>query len=163
MVYDIMTSIRPFVVAQMMIYHLHRDQQYGGRPYFLHPIEVAYDLMENTQENVGHGFAENDWIIAALLHDVVEDTPMPLEDIEAIFGDAVAEIVELCTKDESLSYRENIQRIVDSKNIGAMFVKLSDNRVNFRNSPKESLIGRYTMSIKMLTKAILEAGVNYKP
>lgn len=126
----------------------HYGQYYGGRPYFLHPIEVASELAE-----LGYGTDSYEFV-AALLHDTVEDSDMTVDTLSTTFGGEVAEMVGLLTKREDLSYRENIERIIDSGNLGAMKVKLADNRVNLRNSPKESLIGRYEMSISMLEDAL---------
>jgi len=65
----------------------HRQQLRKGTdiPYLAHPMHVSLILIR-------HGFGE-DLAIAGLLHDVVEDTDMPLERIAAEFGDAVARLV----------------------------------------------------------------------
>ena len=65
----------------------HRDQVRKGTdlPYIAHPVHVSLILIR-------HGFGEN-LAIAGLLHDVVEDTDVPLERIASEFGDAVAQLV----------------------------------------------------------------------
>ncbi len=65
----------------------HRDQLRKGTdlPYIVHPVHVSLILIR-------HGFGEN-LAIAGLLHDVVEDTTVPLERIVSEFGDAVAQLV----------------------------------------------------------------------
>jgi (p)ppGpp synthase/HD superfamily hydrolase len=65
----------------------HRDQRRKGTdlPYIAHPMHVSVILIR-------HGFGEN-LAIAGLLHDVVEDTAVPLEQIASEFGDAVAQLV----------------------------------------------------------------------
>ena len=65
----------------------HRQQLRKGTdiPYLAHPMHVSLILIR-------HGFGE-DLAIAGLLHDVVEDTDVPLERIAADFGDAVARLV----------------------------------------------------------------------
>ena len=63
----------------------------SGEPYILHPIAVA----QSACEEMGLGSTS---ICAALLHDVVEDTDYTTEDIENIFGDKVAQIVDGLTK-----------------------------------------------------------------
>jgi (p)ppGpp synthase/HD superfamily hydrolase len=71
----------------------------GGRPYIDHPVAVAAQL-------VGHDFSD-EVLAAALLHDVVEDSELQIEDIRRASGDRVAEIVDALTDDESLdSYEE---------------------------------------------------------
>lgn len=70
----------------------HRDQLRKGSdvPYIIHPAHVSVILIR-------HGFAE-DVTIAGLLHDVVEDSDVPLHQIEAQFGPAVAEMVAALTE-----------------------------------------------------------------
>src|SRR5579872_6938650 len=64
--------------------------RYSGEPFIQHPLEVALLLADMR--------IDADGIIAALLHDVVEDTTASLEDLEAIFGPTVATIVDGVTK-----------------------------------------------------------------
>jgi len=66
----------------------------GGMAYIHHPVAVAELLAE-------HGFGEQA-VAAALLHDVVEDSEASVEDVEARFGPAVAELVGTLTEDESV-------------------------------------------------------------
>ncbi|HET7119988.1 MAG TPA: HD domain-containing protein [Solirubrobacterales bacterium] len=71
----------------------------GGMPYVEHPVAVAALLDE-------HGFGE-EVIAAALLHDVIEDSEVTLDEVRAEFGDPVAGYVGALTDDESIeSYRE---------------------------------------------------------
>ncbi|HRH93865.1 MAG TPA: HD domain-containing protein, partial [Candidatus Peribacteria bacterium] len=62
----------------------------SGEPYYNHPIAVA-DMLADLQ-------ADADTIIAALLHDTVEDTPLTLPEIDAKFGGSVAELIDGLTK-----------------------------------------------------------------
>ena len=66
----------------------------SGEPFIQHPLEVALLLADMR--------IDADGIIAALLHDVVEDTSYPLEDLRKQFGAAVASIVDGVTKFEAL-------------------------------------------------------------
>ena len=68
------------------------DEQYrkSGEPYVIHPILVASIVASVTNDKT--------MIIAALLHDVVEDTEYTIEDIQTHFGDEVAHLVEGLTK-----------------------------------------------------------------
>jgi (p)ppGpp synthase/HD superfamily hydrolase len=71
----------------------------GGRPYIDHPVAVAAQLVD-------HDFSD-EVLAAALLHDVVEDSELQVEDIRRASGDRVAEIVDALTDDQSLdSYEE---------------------------------------------------------
>jgi (p)ppGpp synthase/HD superfamily hydrolase len=78
--------------ATMFAIEAHGDQRrkYTGEPYVVHPIHVA-DILEKEVE------ATTEMIAAALLHDVVEDTPVTLRDIKEKFGYTVAEYVHYCT------------------------------------------------------------------
>ncbi|GBQ53553.1 HD domain-containing protein [Komagataeibacter sucrofermentans] len=71
--------------------HASIDQRrkYTGDPYIVHPRRVA-----QTVKEVG---ARDEVIAAALLHDVVEDTPVTLDEIRAAFGEDVAALVEMVT------------------------------------------------------------------
>lgn len=69
----------------------HKEQKrISGEPYIIHPLQVANILAELE--------LDDSTICAALLHDVVEDTPITHEDIVREFGDEIAEMVEGVTK-----------------------------------------------------------------
>ena len=70
----------------------HKDmRRRSGEPYIYHPLAVAQIVVEE----IGLGTTG---IVAALLHDVVEDTDMRIEDIERLFGKKVAKIIDGLTK-----------------------------------------------------------------
>ena len=108
----------------------HRDGRRKGQiaaPYINHPIAVAEQL-------AAAGFGEDtDLLIAALLHDVVEDTPTSADELRRRFGDRVAEIVLEVTDDKSLDWRERKRLVV--QHVGqlsrqAQLIKLSDLSAN---------------------------------
>ena len=69
----------------------HGDQKrVSGEEYILHPLQVAYTLADLE--------LDDSTICAALLHDVVEDTPVTHEDIVSEFNEEIAEMVEGVTK-----------------------------------------------------------------
>lgn len=126
----------------------------SGDPYFSHPIEVAGILTELK--------LDDDTIITALLHDVVEDTDSSLKDIEQRFGTEVAGLVDGVTKltrlelqSEQTQYAENFRKLVlaMSDDIRVLLVKLADRLHNMRTlqhikSPeKRRRIARETMDI----------------
>ena len=78
--------------ATMFAIEAHGDQRrkYTGEPHVVHPIHVA-DILEKEVE------ATTEMIAAAILHDVVEDTPVTLRDIKEKFGYTIAEYVHYCT------------------------------------------------------------------
>ena len=78
---------RAYVYA--MKYHGSQKRE-SGDPYFSHPIEVAGILTELK--------LDDDSIITALLHDVVEDTEATLADVERVFGKDIERLVDGVTK-----------------------------------------------------------------
>ena len=66
----------------------------GGRPYIDHPVAVAEHLSEHL--------SGDEVLAAALLHDVVEDSELEVEDLRVRCGERVAEIVEVLTDNESI-------------------------------------------------------------
>lgn len=72
----------------------------AGTPYINHPINVALTLMEVGNEH------EIDLLIAAVLHDTIEDTETSAEEIETLFGQQVLKIVLEVTDDKALSKEE---------------------------------------------------------
>ena len=66
----------------------HKDQQrkYTGEPYIVHPFAVAGLVASITEDD--------DMVIASILHDVVEDSPIELKTIRGIFGVRIAQMVE---------------------------------------------------------------------
>ena len=103
-----------------------------GEPYILHPIAVAYIAAEELRLDVNS-------VIAAFLHDVVEDTRHSLQEIKARFGDDVAYLVKVLTKPEKSYYDmskqiDNFKQMLNSmqRDIRPIFVKLADRLHNMR-------------------------------
>ncbi len=103
-----------------------------GEPYIFHPIAVATIAAEELRLDVNS-------VIAAFLHDVVEDTPHSLEEIKVRFGDDVAYLVNVLTKKEKKNYAlskqvDNFRQILDSmqQDIRPILVKLADRLHNMR-------------------------------
>lgn len=105
----------------------------SGQAYIIHPLAVAYILLELGMDT--------DTICAALLHDVVEDTPATLDDLKKRFGQDVAMLVDgvtklskipIFTKEEQQA--ENIRKILlaMSQDIRVMIIKLCDRLHNMR-------------------------------
>jgi GTP diphosphokinase / guanosine-3',5'-bis(diphosphate) 3'-diphosphatase len=96
----------------------HKDQRRkSGEPYIFHPIAVA----KIVANDIGLGPKS---IAAALLHDVVEDTSYTLGDIEQMFGETIAKIVNGLTKIAHLKKDQNIS--VQSENFRKMLLTLND-------------------------------------
>lgn len=104
-----------------------RRKNAEAAPYINHPIEVAEHLAR-----VG-GITDEDVLIAALLHDTIEDTATTREEIEEHFGPRVASIVAECTDDKRLEKQERKRlQIVNAphKSPEAKCVKLADKTCN---------------------------------
>jgi guanosine-3',5'-bis(diphosphate) 3'-pyrophosphohydrolase len=98
-----------------------------GTPYINHPIKVALTLM-----NKGNEF-DADLLIAAVLHDTIEDTETTANEIEAMFGTNVMKIVLEVTDDKSLpkDERKRLQIVhASGKSIAAQKLKLADKICN---------------------------------
>lgn len=103
-----------------------------GEPYILHPIAVATIAAEEFMLGANP-------VIAAFLHDVVEDTPYTIDDIRQRFGDDVAFLVRVVTKQKKERYDEskqvdNFRQMLNSVqyDIRALLVKLADRLHNMR-------------------------------
>jgi len=110
----------------------------SGEPYILHPIAVAKIVVSS----IGLGYKS---IVAALLHDVVEDTSYTIDDLRSLFGDKVATLVEGLTKIKTVldnedkaqqksMQAENFKRILLTLNddVRVVLIKLADRLHNCR-------------------------------
>jgi len=109
------------------------QERLSGEPYLIHPLEVAGILLDLN--------VDEDTIIAGLLHDTLEDTLTTREEIERLFGDRVAFLVEGLTKIARIEFKsareqqaENFRKmlIAMSEDIRILMIKLSDRLHNMR-------------------------------
>ena len=148
--YDMSKIISAYQFAE----EAHKGQKRSsGQDYIIHPLAVAYILLELGMDT--------DTICAALLHDVIEDTPATFNDLKKRFGQDVAMLVDGVTKLTRMPYlnkneqqAENIMKILlaMSKDIRIMIIKLSDRLHNMRtlkycSTEKQKRISYETMSI----------------
>ncbi len=108
-----------------------------GLPYIVHVVSVAMEVMAALQAEPGHD--EDLAITCALLHDVVEDTPTTLAQVEAAFGEPTAAGVAALTKDSARertnAMRDSLERIMREPAEIAM-VKLADRATNMAPPPR---------------------------
>lgn len=93
----------------------------SGEPYILHPIAVAKIVVSN----IGLGYKS---IVAALLHDVVEDTHYTVENLKSLFGEKVATLVDGLTKIKTVLDNENKaeQKSIQAENFKRILLTLND-------------------------------------
>ena len=123
----------------------------SGDDYIIHPVEVAKILMDMKMDT--------DTVVAGLLHDVVEDTLIPIADIKYNFGDTVAVLVDGVTKLKALpngtkNQAENIRKMIlaMAENIRVILIKLADRLHNMRTlkfmkPEKQQSISKETLDI----------------
>lgn len=112
----------------------HKSQlRSSGEPYIIHPLEVALILMD-----LG---LDVDTVVAGLLHDVVEDTGVPIEELTKLFGAEVADLVDGVTKLGKIAFKtkeeqqaENLRKmfLAMAKDIRVIIIKLADRLHNLR-------------------------------
>ena len=128
--------------AYTIAYNAHKDQyRKSGEPYIIHPLNVAIILADLEMDK--------ETIIAGLLHDVVEDTILTEEELEAEFGADVGLLVEGVTKLEKIPLTntsmdqsdvklemqaENLRKmfLAMAKDIRVIMIKLADRLHNMR-------------------------------
>lgn len=125
----------------------------SGEPYIMHPLAVA--------EILAHLQIDHITLMAALLHDVVEDTDYTKEDIEELFGPEVAFLVDGVTKLNQFQYEtkedrqmENYRKMIlaMAKDVRVVVIKLGDRLHNMRTlkhmrSDKQKRIAKETLEI----------------
>ncbi len=152
--YNPKADVREVQRAYEFAANSHRGQvRKSGEPFIRHPLEVAHILADLGLDTAT--------LVAALLHDVVEDTDMGLEVIEREFGDEVARLVDGVTKLDKITYRsreqeqaENVRKMVVAmaRDIRVLIVKLADRLHNMRTlgvlaRPKQELKATETLEI----------------
>ncbi len=112
----------------------------SGEPYIIHPLAVAQIVAEELK-------LDSESIEAALLHDVVEDTPASHDDVAHLFSPTIADLVEGVSKLTRIQYAtkedeqmENLRKmlIAMSKDIRVILIKIADRLHNMRTMEYQS-------------------------
>ena len=125
----------------------------SGEPYITHPVAAATVLAEQG--------VDIETLVAAILHDTIEDTPLTGEEITAEFGATVAELVEGVTKLDKLQFRDRQEAAAESfrkmmlamaRDLRVILIKLADRLHNMRtlgaqSSEARTRIARETLEI----------------
>ncbi|OJW73667.1 MAG: hypothetical protein BGO68_05430 [Candidatus Amoebophilus sp. 36-38] len=115
----------------------------SGEPFYLHPVAVAMIVLEYTQDE--------DIVIAALLHDLVEDTAFSLPQVGLMFNTRIQRIVDGVTHLYSnfntlhkikLAAHENIKKLLEVEDKGVLYVKLADRLHNMRTIQYHSSLAK---------------------
>jgi guanosine-3',5'-bis(diphosphate) 3'-pyrophosphohydrolase len=129
------------------------QKRLSGEPYIAHPLAAA-DILADLH-------LDADTIVGAILHDVIEDTPIAKDDIALRFGADVAEIVDGVTKLDQIQFKNRAEAQAESfrkmllamvRDLRVIMVKLADRTHNMRtigsmSVPKRRLIARETLEI----------------
>ena len=130
-----------------------KQKRASGEPFIIHPLEVTQNLTELS--------VDEDTLVAALLHDTVEDTEVTLQDLTDRYGDNVSKLVDGVTKLEKITYNnsedlqaENFRKmfLAMAQDIKVVLIKLADRLHNMRTmehmpTRKQERISRETMDI----------------
>jgi GTP pyrophosphokinase len=132
----------------------HKGQKrLSGEPYIAHPVAAAAILADLRMDA--------DTIVAAILHDVIEDTPTPKDQLAARFGADVAELVDAVTKLDQIKFKSREEAQAESfrkmllamvRDLRVILVKLADRTHNMRTieamtPPRRRAIARETLEI----------------
>src|SRR5919204_4795623 len=132
----------------------HKGQKrLSGEPYIAHPVAAAAILADLR--------LDADTIVAAILHDVIEDTPTPKDQLAERFGKDVAELVDAVTKLDQIKFKSREEAQAESfrkmllamaKDLRVILVKLADRTHNMRTIQslpleKQRRIARETLDV----------------
>ncbi|MCP5109880.1 MAG: bifunctional (p)ppGpp synthetase/guanosine-3',5'-bis(diphosphate) 3'-pyrophosphohydrolase [bacterium] len=141
-------NLRPLRDAYSFAAELHSQQQRkSGEPYMIHPLEVAHILADRQVDRVT--------LQTALLHDVVEDTDVNVDQLRKRFGEDVSRCVDGVTKLSKLNFYSREQRQAESvrkmllamvSDIRVVLVKLADRLHNMRTLGSLSKVQRERIS-----------------
>lgn len=137
--------------------HKNQKRKFTNEPYMIHVEETSHLLLEETK-----GESNTEDFIAALLHDVVEDTPISLNEVGRHFGGEVMALVKELTNDREAITKEGkkeyLSKKINSMTERALTIKLCDRLSNVislekPNIPKE-FIKRYVEETQYILDGI---------
>ena len=123
----------------------------SGEPYITHPVAVACILAE-----LG---LDVEALVAAILHDTIEDTPLTREELAGQFGETVADLVDGVTKLDKLKFRDRQEAAAESfrkmllamsRDLRVIMIKLADRLHNMRTLGAQSAEARRRIAMETL-------------
>ena len=123
----------------------------SGEPYITHPVAVAQVLAEQR--------LDLETLVAAILHDTIEDTPLKRADIAAQFGETVADLVDGVTKLDKLQFADRREAVAESfrkmllamsRDLRVILIKLADRLHNMRTLGAQSPEARRRIAVETL-------------
>lgn len=123
----------------------------SGEPYITHPVAVAQVLAEQG--------LDVETLVAAILHDTIEDTPLSRQDLAAQFGETVAELVDGVTKLDKVRFADRQEAAAESfrkmllamsRDLRVILIKLADRLHNMRTLGAQSPEARRRIAIETL-------------
>ncbi|HNV79657.1 MAG TPA: RelA/SpoT family protein, partial [Thermomonas sp.] len=123
----------------------------SGEPYITHPVAVAQVLAEQG--------LDMETLVAAILHDTIEDTPLSRQDLATQFGETVAELVDGVTKLDKLRFADRQEAAAESfrkmllamsRDLRVILIKLADRLHNMRTLGAQSAEARRRIAVETL-------------
>jgi GTP diphosphokinase / guanosine-3',5'-bis(diphosphate) 3'-diphosphatase len=129
------------------------EKRASGEPYYLHPVEVAKIM-------AGDFNIDDESVVAALLHDTVEDTPITLEQVEELFGPVVRHLIDGVTKisgvfeSRDTKQAETFMKLILSmaEDIRVVLIKFADRLHNMRTIsalPRQKQLKKATETMEL--------------
>ena len=158
-------KIEPILKAYEFSKKAHEGQKRrSGESYIIHPVSVAGILVDLGMDQES--------IITALLHDVVEDTSVTLKDVEKEFGKTIAFLLDGATKISQMKFRntyhkqsENIRKMIIAmgRDVRVILVKLADRLHNLRTlkyMPEDRQVAIANETLEVYTPLASRLGMN---
>ena len=123
----------------------------SGEPYITHPVAVAQVLAEQG--------LDVETLVAAILHDTIEDTPLSRQDLASQFGETVAELVDGVTKLDKIRFADRQEAAAESfrkmllamsRDLRVILIKLADRLHNMRTLGAQSAEARRRIAVETL-------------
>jgi (p)ppGpp synthase/HD superfamily hydrolase len=132
--------------------HLLQKRKHSGIPYVMHPIEVMKRLSD-------YGVREDDHLVAALLHDVHEDSPEFSDEVLEKFGPNVYKIMIECSRPVHIDEKYQFLCSFYDKSPESIMIKIADRYCNVQdyiNSGKEEYASKYALQAYPIYDAFIK-------